>query len=175
MKVPIIPIAKTIKYLCFALLISGCSKYTPEKALREMNKANDLQPKVVSDYVGEHFPCNTKTDSVIKVDTMYQYIEVSCPPTDTIQSNDTIYLDKVKNVVKTNVVRKIVGIPSKSVIITKYVQDSAKLKSLYLTISQTQQENKDCANKQEKKSEWIKWLIICLCASIILNIIQLRL
>lgn len=175
MKIPIIPIQTMIKYLCFALLLSGCNKYTPEEALRDMNKANDLHPKVVSDYVGEHFPCKTKSDSVIKVDTMYQYIEVSCPPTDTIQTSDTIYLDKIKNTTKTNIVRKIVAIPSKSIIVTKYVEDSAKLKSLYLSISQAQKENKDCVVKQEKKSEWIKWLIICLCASVILNIIQLRL
>jgi len=175
MKIPITPTWKMIKYLCLLLLLSGCNKYTPEDALRDMNKANDLQPKVVSDYVGEHFPCKTKSDSVIKVDTMYQYIEVVCPPTDTIQSNDTIYIDKIKNTTKTNIVRKLVAIPSKSVIVTKYVEDSAKLRSLYLSISQAQKENKDCVDKQEKKSEWIKWLIICLCASIILNIIQLRL
>ena len=175
MKIPTILKTKMIKYLCLALVLIGCNKYTPQDALRDMNKANDFQPKVVADYVGQHFPCNTKTDSVVKIDTMYQYVEILCPPTDTIQSNDTIYLDKIKNVTKTNVVRKVVALPSKSVIITKYIQDSAKLKSLYLTISQTQQENKDCVSKQEKKSEWIKWLIICLCASAILNIIQLRL
>ena len=164
---------KTIKYLCLALSLCGC--YTPHKALKELNKANDLQPKVVADYVGEHFPCKIKSDSIVKTDTLYQYIDVVCPIVDSLtKGGDTIYLDKIKVVNKTKIVKQVVGIPSKSVTITKYYEDSAKIKSLTLANSQTQASLTKCQGEKEKKSEWIKWLIICLCLSILLNIIQVR-
>lgn len=165
-------IMKKIKYLCLALALCGC--YTPHKALRELNKANDLQPKVVADYVGEHFPCKIKTDSIVTKDTLYQYVDVVCPSIDSSRGDDTIYLDKIKVVNKTKIVRQIIGIPSKSITITKYYEDSAKIRSLTLANSQTQESLTKCQGEKEKKSEWIKWLIICLCLSILLNIIQIR-
>lgn len=163
---------KTIKYLCLALVLGGC--YSPHKALKELNKANDLQPKVVADYVGEHFPCKIKTDSIVKTDTLYQYVDVVCPSLDSLKGDDTIYLDKIKVVNKTKIVRQVIGIPSKSITITKYYEDSAKIKSLTIANSQTQESLTKCQGEKEKKSEWIKWLIICLCLSVILNIIQIR-
>lgn len=163
---------KKIKYLCLALALCGC--YTPHKALKELNKANDLQPKVVADYVGEHFPCKLKSDSIVKTDTLYQYIDVVCPPQDTLSSNDTIYLDKVKIIDKTRIIKRVIAVPSKSITITKYYEDSAKIKSLTLENSQTRDSLTKCQGEKEKKAEWIKWLIICLCLSILLNIIQIR-
>jgi hypothetical protein len=174
MKIPTTPIAKMIKYLFLALVLQGC--YTQQKALKDLNKANDLQPKVVADYVREHFPCTIK-DTITKVDTAYQYITILCPGKDPLEINeepsvDTVYVDKYT--IKTNTIKKVVAIPSKTITITKYYEDSAKLKSLYVSISQAKEELKNCQQKKESKSEWIKWLIICLCISAILNIIQLR-
>ena len=175
MRIPTTPIAKMIKYLCLALVLQGC--YTQKKALKDLNKANDLQPKVVADYVREHFPCTIK-DTILKIDTSYQYVTILCPSTDPLEIKgeesivDTIYIDKV--VTKINTIKKVVAIPSKTITITKYYEDSAKLKSLYISISQAKEELNNCQQKKESKSEWIKWLIICLCLSVILNIIQLR-
>jgi len=165
---------KMIKYLCFALLLQGC--YSEQKALKDLNKANDKQPKVVADFVGEKFPCNT-IDSLIKIDTAYNYVSIPCPGIDPLTiypSNevDTIYLNKVSY--KTNVVKKVIAVPSKTITIVKYIEDSAKIKSLSITISQTQSQLNKYQQGKEKDSLWIKWLIICLCLSVLLNIIQLR-
>lgn len=163
---------KMIKYLCLALVLFGCSKYTPDDAIKDMNKANRLQPKAVADYVGDKFPCTPKTDSITKIDTMYQYMDVICPPSDTISNSDTIYLRK--NIIKKDTIRKYIAIPTKKITIIKYVEDSAKIKSLSIANSQTLEELKKCSDKKDKNSEWIKWLIICLAISIIANLIQLK-
>lgn len=161
---------KTIKYLCLALALQGC--YSEHKALKDLNKANEFQPKVVSDFVGEHFPCKPKTDSIIKIDTSYSYISIPCFGIDSLYTTDTIYLDKI--IYKTSVVKKVIAIPSKTITVTKYYEDSAKLKSLHLTISQAQTELNSYQQKKERDANWIKWLVICLGLSVILNIIQLK-
>jgi len=107
-----------------------------------------------------------------KVD--YKYIDVICPPIDSSSLSDTVYLDKIKVVTKTNIIKRTIALPSKTITITKYFEDSAKIKSLSLANSQTQEEIKKCEDKKDKLADWNKWLIICLACSIILNIIQLR-
>lgn len=165
---------KMIRYLCFALLLQGC--FSEQKALKDLNKANDKQPKVVADFVREHFPCKN-IDSTIKIDTAYSYISVPCPGVDPLtiypsDKIDTIYLNKISY--KTNIIKKVIAVPSKTITIVKYVEDSAKIKSLSITISQTQSQLNRYQQGKEKDSLWIKWLIICLCLSVLLNIIQLR-
>jgi len=165
---------KKIKYLCLALALclGSCSKYNDQDALKQLIKAEALKPKVTADFVVEHFPCNPKTDTLVQTQTDYKYIDVVCPPADS--TADTIYLDKIKVVTKTSVVKRTIALPSKTITITKYFEDSAKIKSLTIANSQTQEELKKCAEKKDKSSSLNLWLIICLCCSIILNLIQLR-
>ena len=165
---------KKINYLCFALLfcLESCNKYNDLDALRDLSKANDLKPKITADFVNDHFPCNTKTDTIISTQTDYKYIDVVCPPSDS--TSDTIYIDKIKVVNKTNVVKKTIALPSKTITIVKYFEDSAKIKSLTFANSQTQTELKKCGEKKDKASSLNLWLIIALCCSIILNLIQFR-
>jgi len=155
-------------YSLLALLLTGC--YKPMDALRDIYKAEMRYPKVVSDYVGEHFPCNPRTDSLIKIDTLYKDIEVICPPSDTLY--DTI--NQIATKIITRPVKKYISIPSKTITITKYVQDSAKIRSLSLANSQTQLELKKCSEQKEKKSNWILWLVIALFCSLLLNVIQIK-
>lgn len=164
---------KMINYLCLALTLclGSCNKYNDLDALRELSKANDLKPKVTADFVNDHFPCNTKTDTIVNTKTDYQYIDVVCP---TDSTADTIYVDKIKVVNKTSVVKKTIALPSKTITIVKYFEDSAKIKSLTIANSQTQAELKKCGDKKDKASSLNLWLIIALCCSIILNVIQIR-
>jgi hypothetical protein len=162
-----------IKFIIFAATLAGCSKYTTDEAIKQLNKANDLQPKTTANFVKERFPCNPRTDTIINTQTDYKYMEVICPPKDSIVE-DTIYLDKIVNKTNYKTITKVVGVPTKTITVTKYITDSAKLKSINIEYTQTIAELKNCAGKNEKKSEWIKWLIICLGISIILNILQLR-
>lgn len=165
---------KRINYLYFVLLfcLGSCNKYNDLDALRELSKANDLKPKITADFVNDHFPCNTKTDTIVNTHTEYQYIDVVCPPSDS--TSDTIYIDKIKIVNKTSVVKKTIALPSKTITIVKYFEDSAKIKSLSLSNSQTQSELKKCGEKKDKALSLNLWLIICLCCSIIINLIQFR-
>lgn len=166
---------KKINYLCLALVfcLGSCSKYNPSDALRDLNKANDKQPMTTADFVSQKFPCTTKSDTIVETQTDYKYISVVCPPSDTL-ANDTIYIDRIKVVDKRSMTKRMIALPSKTVTITKYFEDSAKIKSLSLANSQAQQELKKCSEKRESSSQWIKWLIICLCISILLNLIQYR-
>lgn len=167
---------KSKYYLCLALVLclGSCSKYTDQEALKQLIKAEALRPKVTADFVDEHFPCTPKTDTIVQTQTDYKYIDVVCPPVDSSSLLDTIYIDKIKVVNKTSVVKRTIALPSKTITITKYFEDSAKIKSLTLANSQTQAELKKCAEKKDKSSSLNLWLIICLCCSIILNLIQLR-
>lgn len=162
-----------IKFIIFAAALAGCSKYTTDEAIKQLNKAHDLQPKTTARFVSEHFPCNPRTDTFINTQTDYKYIDVICPPKDSI-TEDTIYLDKIVNKTKYKTITKVVGVPTKTITVTKYITDSAKLKTINIEYTQALAELKNCAGKNEKKSDWIKWLIICLGISIILNILQLR-
>lgn len=167
---------KMNKYLCLALALclGSCSKYNDQDALRQLMKAEALKPKLTADFVMQHFPCTQKTDTLVQTHTDYKYIDVVCPPVDSSSLLDTIYLDKIKVVTKTNVVKRTIALPSKTITITKYFEDSAKIKSLTIANSQTQAELKKCGEKKDKSSSLNLWLIICLCCSIILNLIQLR-
>ena len=52
--------------LCCIILFSACSqKYTPQEAIKDLNKANDYQPNTTKIWVNEKHPCftDTKTDS----------------------------------------------------------------------------------------------------------------
>ena len=160
--------------LAFVLLLQGCSKYNPEDALHDLNRANDKHPIVTAKFVNDKFPCNIKSDTVVNTKIEYKYMDVICPPSDSTNMKDTIYVDKVRVVQKSNIVKRVVALPSKTITITKYYEDSAKIKELALTNSQTNEELKKCSEKKEKSSEWNKWLIICLACSILLNVIQLR-
>lgn len=165
---------KKINYLCLALALclGSCSKYNDQDALKQLIKAEALKPKLTADFVMQHFPCTEKIDTIVQTHTDYKYIDVVCPPADS--TADTIYLDKIKVVTKNNVIKRTIALPSKTITITKYFEDSAKIKSLSLANSQTQAELKKCGEKKDKSSSLNLWLIICLCCSIIINLIQLR-
>lgn len=167
---------KKISYLwlALALCLGSCSKYNDQDALKQLIKAEALKPKLTADFVMEHFPCKEKTDTIVQTQIDYKYIDVVCPPADSSTILDTVYLDKIKVVTKTNVIKRTIALPSKTITITKYFEDSAKIKSLSLANSQTQEELKKCGEKKDKSSSLNLWLIICLCCSIILNLIQLR-
>ena len=167
---------KMINYLWFVLTLclGSCSKYNDQDALKQLLKAESLKPKVIADFVGEHFPCSPKTDTIVNTQVDYKYIDVVCPPIDSSSLLDTIYLDKIKVVTKTSTVKRTIALPFKTITITKYFEDSAKIKSLVLANSQTQAELKKCSNKKDKASSLNLWLIIALCCSIILNLIQFR-
>jgi hypothetical protein len=89
------------------------------------NKAKVKDITKVAELARIDFPCTTtKIDSVITVDTLYDFIEVNCPPA-TVDSFETVLV----NTVKVKVPRELVTIRT----LVK-IEDSAKIKTMYAEI-----------------------------------------
>lgn len=155
---------KTIKYLFIILFLGSC--YTPSKAKKDLNKANDKFPDIVAKFTRDQYPCiDKKIDTAYSIDTLYEYINVECPPL--FPTIDTFY--KTNTLYKNKIVRQLVAVPQRTITITKSIEDSAKIKLMA-------SDNKVCAdklikaqNKIQKMWKWIKWLFIILIISILLN------
>jgi hypothetical protein len=108
------------------------------------------------------FPCTTtKVDSIIIIDTLFDFIEVKCPPA----TIDTLQIIKTKTV-KVKVPHKLTTIRT-----LLKVEDSAKIITMYAEIQKAAviiaaerkltAQHKDDADKQRKaKNWWRKWCII---------------
>ncbi len=146
-----------------AYLLSSCS--TAEKL---MDKAEKKDPAIVAKYARDKYPCKDllKNDTaIIWRDTL---VYVDCP--DTLpKGNDfeVIKYDTVnKVVVKT--IRVPVTLPIRTQTITKWYEDSAKLKIGVLRIAELEKANKEQADhiaaitkkiNHKTKENWI-WRII---------------
>jgi hypothetical protein len=146
-----------MKYLIIILLFASCK--TSEQ-LYTKAKVKDLTK--VAELARIDFPCTTtKIDSVITVDTLYDFIEVNCPPA-SVDSFETILVKTVK----VKVPREVVTIRSQLTI-----EDSAKIIIMYAEIQKAANmiiaERKLLADQKletekQKKSKnwWRKWCLI---------------
>jgi hypothetical protein len=146
-----------MKYLIIIILFASCK--TSEQLY---NKAKVKDIVKVAELVRIDFPCTTtKIDSVTTVDTLYDFIEVDCPPA-TVDSFETV----VVNTVKVKVPREVVTIRT-----LLKVEDSAKIKTMYAEIQKAAAmivaerkltaEYKAEADEQRKaKNKWRKWCLI---------------
>lgn len=132
--------------LAAALIIScftGC--YTSKKAEQQVNKANDHYPGVVAKLARDKYPC---TD-LLRPDTAILYrdtlVYIDCP--DSIPATfEVIRRDTINNVV-TKTVRVPVNLPVRDRIITKWYEDSAKIKLAQIALNGLQ---KDTARMQAR-------------------------
>jgi hypothetical protein len=146
-----------MKYLIIILLFASCK--TSEQLY---NKAKVKDIVKVAELARIDFPCTTtKIDSVITVDTLYDFIEVNCPPA-SVDSFETILVKTVK----VKVPREVVTIRSQLTI-----EDSAKIIIMYAEIQKAANmiiaERKLLADQKletekQKKSKnwWRKWCLI---------------
>jgi hypothetical protein len=154
---------KKLFYTLLAIACAAClfSCKSPEKLY---NKAKAKDEVKVAELARKDFPCTTtKIDSVRTVDTLYDLIEVECPPSETrVDSFETIST----KIVKVKVPREVVTIRT-----TLKVEDSAKIKtmyaeiqkavSMYLAEKKLKEEAKAEAEKERKaKNKWCKWFWI---------------
>lgn len=161
---------KASKFLLLGLVCLG-SCYTPSKAKKELNKANDKYPQLVAGFTREKFPCiEKKADTTITTDTLFQYINVDCPTDTSLTKGDTIYIDKVRTQTKTIKV----AVPQQTKIINRYIEDSAKIKVM-------EYDNEQCSKKLERETakaetrfKWNMKLLIALIISMLLNIILFK-
>jgi hypothetical protein len=161
---------KAMRYIFLLMLFASC--YTPNKAIKDARKALDNHPAHVLPIFRNAFPC-----IVTDADTIYQVhdtiIEIPCP-TET-------KVDTIKGIiVQTKIVKVPVRVQLPGRIITKYIEDSSKLKELGLQIYRYEQDilEKDkriekLENKIERRNKLIWWLIIAFLISLGLNLIRL--
>jgi hypothetical protein len=127
-------------------------------------KAKEKDIVKVAELARRDFPCTTtKIDSVITVDTLYDFVEVDCPPNETrVDSFETI----VVNTVKVKVPREVVTIRSQLTI-----EDSAKIKVMYAEIQKaaamivaerklTAEQKAEAEQQRKSKNWWRKWCLI---------------
>ena len=146
-----------MKYLIIIILFASCK--TSEQ-LYTKAKVKDIVK--VAELARIDFPCTTtKIDSVTTVDTLYDFIEVDCPPA-TVDSFETV----VVKTVKVKVPQKVVTIRT-----VQKIEDSAKIKVMYAEIQKAAAmiiaerkltaEYKAEADEQRKaKNKWRKWCLI---------------
>lgn len=171
------------KLLIIVLLLQGCN--LEKQAMKHLHKAEVKSPLKVAEYCAKNFPVIiTATDTIVEIE--YDSIIVDCPPvkTDWVLQKDTagnyskqgVITYKKSNhrgIVRTDTIKGKKVLQTKTIIntITKYVKDSAaveKYKLLYINCAESSTISND---KLENKNQWIKWLLVALSVSAILNIL----
>ena len=143
-------------FLC--LLVIGC--YSPKKALKQLNKAYNEHPEVVSKFADDKFPNPiAKIDTIVSFDTGYIFVPEYINQIDTIYDTITKSSFIVKKVDKIKVV-------TKNVTITKSIIDSAKVADLSYQLLKSK-EKIESITKVKNKS--IIWLLVLLCISLFIN------
>lgn len=165
-----------MRYLLIALLLCGC--YTQKKASEQVNKANDKFPGVVAKLARDKYPCS----EVLKPDTAVIWkdttIFVDCPdnipsgyyidtsltmPSGFYGTSGTLRYDTINSVkvvtLPGKTIRVPVTIPSKTVYIDRWYEDSAKLKLNAIQINDLTVKNAKLENKVDRKETMILWLI----------------
>ncbi len=151
-----------------AVMLSGC--YTADKATKQVNKADSKYPEVVAKLARDKYPCT----EILKGDTAIIFkdttIFIDCP--DTIKGNDyeVIKFDTINKVV-TKTIRVPVRVQLPSQIVTRWYEDSAKLKiaaiaeiRLNKAIENLTADNTKLQKKATRRGyeNWI-WRLITLC------------
>lgn len=161
-----------IKLVLAAALICGC--YTEKKAQKQVDKAIKQKPKIAAETLRKAFPCITKIDTVVKVDTGYDFIEIQCPDQiEPVTKIDTIVINKVtKN--KVYLPGKIVkvGAQKETITITKLVRDSAEIYLLNKQIKDLTDGRIVDHQKIKNRNKWILWLLVALVISLLFNFIK---
>lgn len=146
---------------------------TAKQAQKHIDKAMKKNPETVANYTREKFPCLTTSDTLIKLDTAFEFIEIQCPETPgQIVKTDTVYLKTpgqirtIKSEGKTVIVPQIVN---KTTEVKIRVRDSADL----FLLAKEKEKNADLKRKIERKNDWILWLFFMLLLSIVFFVFNL--
>ena len=148
--------------LIILVLLSSCN--LEKQALKHLHKAEMKSPLKVAEYCAKNFPVViTSNDTITQIE--YDSIIVDCSP---VKIFDTI----TKRVLVSGGHKKI-ALQTKTIYntITKYVKDSAAVQHYKLLLDNCVESSALSNQKMDRKSEWIKWLLIALGISVILNIL----
>lgn len=151
-------------YTILAIACVACL-FSCKTAEQLYTKAKDKDDVKVAELARKDFPCTTVSiDTIRTVDTLFDLIEVECPPFETVRvdSFETV----VVNTVKVKVPREVV-----TVSILERVEDSAKIKIMQRLVDDanaTILAERERGDKYEVKYEeqrqrankWRKWFFI---------------
>jgi len=157
-----------MKYLMILLMpicLSSC--YNSQKALDKLERKDPLK---LAEYCKKELPC-TGIDTVVKSDTLYEFLELICPENTENVQKDTFYLTKT---VKLPGQTRTIAIPAKTKTITVKVLDSASLRIAALRIDELKKYGDKYEGKWQSLRTALLWLIIALAVSIIGNVILLK-
>lgn len=149
--------------MTFLLLLFGsCSRYTPTKAVEQINKANNTYPGTVAELTRKWYPCITRSsDTVVLTKDSVIYIE--CPDLPEVIDGGRVDTFIIENV-KTKTVRVPVTIPVRTQVVTKYIEDSAKIKVLTAAydgaVKLLEKEKEKYAEMKQARNKWRKWCLI---------------
>ena len=153
-----------------SLLLISC--YTDKDAFRQMIKANDHYPEKVAEFTRTHYPCFDVKDSIVVHDTSYDFIEIQCPQDESHSKIDTIWLEKWRRPkIDKNKIGQLVAVPMTTKIVNTYIRDSSEVNLLEYRLKKCAEENQMIIKKNDGKADWIKWLLIILAISLLLNVI----
>ena len=159
----------TLQLILIWLLIMCFSRCQTAKQL--MDKAEKKDPAIVAEYARDKYPCTDllKPDTaIIWKDTV---VYVDCPDTAQTSPYEVTVTDTVTRMV-TKTIRVPVTLPVRTQIITKYYEDSAKIKIVMLQIQALQADTarlqaqvntyKDKLHTRTVQSLWLLGLVIAL-------------
>lgn len=162
------------KILTLLVLISLTSCYTNKQAQKSVSKAIKKKPEIAADILRKSFPCILTSDTITKIDTGYEFIEIQCPDQVPMEAKiDTIIINKhtKEKVYQPAKIIK-VGAQKETVYINKYIKDSAE-------VFLAQKEAKECNEvttklykKLDKRNDWILSFLIAFIISLLINIWQ---
>lgn len=133
------------------------SCYTDKKATKQIEKAMDRKPELALEKFRAKYPCvQTGSDTTIVIKDTTIEVEVECPDADTTFVRDTIKTVNNKVIIKRVPVK--VQLPAQ--VITKYIEDSSKIKLLTLKIERLKAENTDLKERVTNLRKWKNYLLI---------------
>lgn len=134
------------------LILSGC--YTAKKAEQQVNKADSKYPEIVAKLARDKYPC---TD-ILKPDTAVIWkdttIYIDCPDTLTTTDFGIVRYDTINNII-TRIVKVPVTLPVRIQTITKWYEDSAKLKLAAIEQTKLKNENTELATTVKNQTKKI--------------------
>lgn len=165
---------KILAIVCNAIIAAVLilSLFSCKTSEQLYNKAKVKDIVKVAELARIDFPCTTtKIDTTRSVDTLYDFIEVECPPANDYQADSNGKKPNTPTKVKPNI--KTVYIPRyvETVRIEKSKEDSAKIKTMYAEIQKAaaiivaerklSEKYKAESDEQRKaKNWWRKWCLI---------------
>lgn len=162
---------RTIQLIIIGILIMLFpSCYNAKKATQQVNKANDNYPEVVAKIARDKYPCTDllKPDTLITYKDSLVLVEIECP--ELIEPTTVVKIDTVNNVI-TKTIRVPVNMPIQTRTVTKWFEDSAKLKLYDVALNKANTANEklqatviaqDKKIAHKTKENWI-WRIIAIC------------